>query len=1680
MEFNVLGPVRVTHEGAPVALGGPQQQTIFCVLLVHAGNVVSADRLIDEAWGETPPDSARRTLQSSVARLRKALNVDAEILRGRVPGYVLEVEPSVIDSLVFVTSVEDAAAVASSDPVAASEMLSSALGMWHGRPFAGLAENAPSLYAETVRLEELRVTAVEQRIECDLATGKHRELIPELEYLTNEFPLRERFWHQLMTALYRSGRQSDALRSYQKARHILAVELGIEPGKELQQLEEGILLHEPQLATDRDTQPPPPPSQPPQPGRTVRGYELRELVRDRPNEKVYRAYQPAMGREVAVTVIDPVIAGEPDFIRTFDEAVRRIARLEHPHIVPVYDFWRDPAGGFIVSRWVPGLSLRAALERGPWRWDPTAATIQQVGDALTSAHRKGIAHGHLTAADVVIDDESNSHVTGFELSLVSGGQAASDAGPAVRRADTKALGVLLVEALTGTTWEADRTGRDAWVEAQLSQLPQAVPPAVDELIRRAACDVDDAFQTPEELLIAIAAAGPDRSATVGRADEAIENPYKGLRPFQEADAQDFFGREALVDQLVAALAGPASTRFVAVVGPSGCGKSSVVRAGLIPAVRTDAVRGTAGWFVATMVPGKYPFEELEAALLRIAGDPQPGLGDLLTSDATGLRRALKRLLPSGDGELVLVVDQMEELFTMTDEATRSLFIDSVVNAVTDPRSQIRVVATLRADFFDRPLQHPELGSLVDEGLVNVIPLNPTELQQAITGPANRIGVDVDSDLVGRMIADVAERPGALPLLQYVLTELFDAREAHRMTLDAYEAIGGINGALGGRAEEVFASLTHPAREATRQLFLRLVTIDEAAQETRNRVSRRSLSAIADGAAMSRAIDAFAAARLVAFDADPVSGLPTVQVAHEAIFRAWPRLEEWIDATRGARHSQRRLGTAVTDWVEHDRDADYLASGRRLAEFQSLDADGQLALIPIEREYVAASRHRDDAARRTRSRRRRAVTVTLLVAFIIAGTFAIFAVVQRQNAEADARTALARELAAASVAALDFDPELSTLLALEAAEVTSTTDGVVLIQAEEALRLAVLENRLIRTIPNATVGAFDHDGTHYAAGDGVGEVRLWDLSTGAVEQLPEPHRGEVTALAFGPDEHLVISAGFATTVTTVKVWDTSTGTVRTLRGHLGPVLDVAVSADGQRLATTGVDGTARVWDLASDAAEELMIEPDATAAVAFDPLRPRLAVIDPFNPEVRLVDDETGETVGTLPHRFLVTDLEFFPDGSLLATAMEDGIVTIWDSQTLTVVLSYGARSLDLAVGRQGDQLATAGEDGVVKVWGATSGVETLSLAGHRGQVTSLSFDAAGTRLASAGVDGTARIWDISYEGNREAANLVGIADPTRVEFSSDSRFLAASGTDDTNAPKAMIWDTGTWTLLHDLPGTVAVAVSPDGSRFATIDEHRLVTVRDMNGDVLIEPMQEGTPAVPDLVTAVAFTPDGALLITGDAVGSVQLWEADLSRLVVTMAGSHAGAVAGFETDATGRYLLSYGDAVGESALVWDIDNAREVSAPEPPGLGLTAAALSSDGTVVLTGGRDGATRAWNAMTAEALDAPLLVGSGTVRGIAYSADGQRIATASDDGTVRLWDANTGELLIRWPAHGGGATDVSFSDDGHFLVSSGDDGTIRVYLAEVDDLVDLARSRATRTLTDDECRRFLHVEVCPSDT
>ena len=426
----------------------------------------------------------------------------------------------------------------------------------------------------------------------------------------------------------------------------------------------------------------------------------------------------------------------------------------------------------------------------------------------------------------------------------------------------------------------------------------------------------------------------------------VPNPYKGLRAFEETDAVDFFGREELVEQLVKRLS---QTRFLAVVGPSGSGKSSAVRAGLLPAIRRGAIPASEGWRITDMFPGAHPLDGLEAALLRAAPEPPASLMDQLERDEHGLHRAVLRLLPSDGSELVLVIDQFEEVFTLVeDEAVRTHFLGSLEAAANDPRSRLRVVATLRADFYDRPLMYRGFAELFKSRVEAVIPLSAEEVERAISGPAKRVDVSLEPGLVAAMLADVAEEPGALPLLEYALTELFERRDGRVLFLEAYREIGGVSGALGRRAEELFAELDDSGKEAVRQLFLRLVALGEGTEDTRRRAPRSEIASLdIDQNEMTTVIDTFGASRQLSFDRDARTGAPTIELAHEAILTAWPRLHRWIDDAREDLRTERRLAASTGDWIEADRDPSFLLTGSRLEQAESWQAESGVAATPEE-------------------------------------------------------------------------------------------------------------------------------------------------------------------------------------------------------------------------------------------------------------------------------------------------------------------------------------------------------------------------------------------------------------------------------------------------------------------------------------------------------------------------------------------------------------------------------------------------------------------------------------------------------------------------------------------------------------------------------------------------------------
>jgi basic membrane lipoprotein Med (substrate-binding protein (PBP1-ABC) superfamily) len=357
-----------------------------------------------------------------------------------------------------------------------------------------------------------------------------------------------------------------------------------------------------------------------------------------------------------------------------------------------------------------------------------------------------------------------------------------------------------------------------------------------------------------------------------------------------------------------------------------------------------------------MVPGSRPLAELEAALLRSTIDAPDSLADQLDGDKADILRAALRVLPDDTAKILIVIDQFEELFTLVDdEETRTRFLEGLTEAVNEPHGRVRILLTLRADFYDRPLHYPTFGARIGDGVVNVVPMAPDELEQAAEGPAARAGVSIAPSLLASLLTDVVGQPGALPLFQYTLTELFDRRAGGKLDLETYEAMGGLRGALTRRADDLFSELIEPERAAARQLFLRLVTIADTDEWSRRRVPASEIVGLdVDVVHLKAVIDAFGGARLLTFDRDQVSGSPTVEVAHEALLTEWERLRVWIEEARDDVRTQARLATAGAEWRSSGENRDYLLSASRLDEFDEWAKLTTMSLTASERAYLDAS------------------------------------------------------------------------------------------------------------------------------------------------------------------------------------------------------------------------------------------------------------------------------------------------------------------------------------------------------------------------------------------------------------------------------------------------------------------------------------------------------------------------------------------------------------------------------------------------------------------------------------------------------------------------------------------------------------------------------------------------------
>lgn len=1481
-------------------------------------------------------------------------------------------------------------------------------------------------------------------------------------------------------------------------------------------------------------------------GRAIRGYALAERIGAGGMGAVYRAVQPHVEREVAIKIILPAYANHQDFIRRFEAEAQLVARLEHPHIVPLYDYWREPGVAYLVMRLLRGGSVHALLQNGPLPLEVTARLLEQICAALHAAHRIGVIHRDLKPANVLLDEDNNAYLADFGIAKNLGNPNLEDqtqvdmliGSPqymspeqirslSVRpQTDVYCLGVMLYEMLTGTLPFAGPTPFDLIQQHISVPLPPlaarqaGLPAALDAVIARAAAkDPDERYSDVLTLLDDFRHALDGGSARlimpVEVEDEAAEviNPFKGLRAFGEADAEDFFGRETLVQQLLARLGdGGDLVRFLAVVGPSGSGKSSVVKAGLMPALRRGGLPGSEHWFMVDFLPGPHPFEELEAALLRVAVNPPASLLEQLREGERGLLRAVRRILPADEAvEIVLVIDQFEEVFTLVqNEAERKLFLSSLVAAVLDERSRVRVVLTLRADFTDRPLRYVDFGELMHKRSEFVLPLTPDELERAIVGPARRVGLRLEPGLTSTMIREVGEQPGGLPLLQYALTALYEKREGHILTKVAYAEIGGVLGALGRRAEEAYVRLDAAGHAVVRQLFLRLVTLGEGAEDTRRRVRRSEIESISHPqSTINNVIEAFGKHRLLAFDRDPVTRGPTVEVAHEALLREWPRLREWLSESRADVRLQRQLATAAAEWHNSHQDVSFLLTGARLEQFESWVVDTTIVLTRNERTYLEAGiaeRDRREAEERERQQREleaarklaeaeraradeqvqyvarvrtrnRLIAAAGVAALMLAVLAGLFGWQSNQNAQ----QAISRELASAALANLEFDPQLSILLALKSIDANQSANIPPVMEAQEALHQAIRLSRLEFTLSNHTADVtnvtFSPDGRWLATSSVDGTAHLWDMQTREEVTILTGHQGAVNDLAFSPDGKVLATVGDDMTL---RLWDMTTYQARVMStNHTLWVISVAFNSDGTRLVTTSRDDSVQVWDVAtgqallgftcgnSDDINDAAFSPDGLLiAIAHETAGVTLWSATSGKPQLGLLRDSlTGG-------EFQAWSTTFSPDSRRMLSAHQAGLAKLWNMETGQVLqtLYHTGSVFDVAFNAKGTRFATTSQDGSIKIWNTTSGQELLTLYGNESGVIVAAFSPDDNYLASA--NGTeVKVWNVSPTGSQEWLDIYEhdgeVAD---VAYSSDGQSLATAGWDG----QVMVWDADSGEQqFREFLSVIfrALALSPDGVSLAAVDDENIVRVWNwMTQEEILE-----VSGHTDAVTSLTYSPDGEHLATSSYDGTTRIWNAVTGETVFVLERD-TSPVNDVTYAPDGNYLAT-GNRNGMVTL-WEAATGQFFKDWKGHAGAISGVAFSPNGQYLATAGSEGIVKIWDAHTF-ALLSTLTGHRGAIQDLVFSPDSQSLATASSDGTVKVWVVSTSGISLEpltLYGHRQSVMGIAFSPDGKRLATAGQDGSVRVYAFDLGDLIMIAQSRLTRSLSNEECQKYLH-GPCP---
>lgn len=1403
--------------------------------------------------------------------------------------------------------------------------------------------------------------------------------------------------------------------------------------------------------------------------------------------EVYLARDIRLGRKVALKVIHPEQIGSDEATERFLFEAQAVARFSHPNIVTIYAVGEFCGSPYVALEYLEGQTLRQRIRDDRPSIREAMRLVLSIAQALKEAHHNNVLHRDLKPENALIARDGRLRVVDFGLAKIVASKESSypeiDAASAEEVRGTPAymapeqwmereaseatdiwsLGVILYELIAGHAPYQDSTVMELALKVcgpepvPAIETSQEVPSALFDMTHACLAKLPaerpaarEVVQTLEGLL-----------ASRRREEQANTCPFRGLLPFSERHAEFFFGREAEIDAFLERMR---EQPVLPVVGPSGAGKSSFVQAGIIPRLREQGP-----WVVLQIRPGDRPFLALASRLLHgesttrahtVSNLPTVDVHQRLEAERRGerpeeprpdktpesearlaqqLREApsllnlmLHQAASKGSCRVLLLVDQLEEIYTLVeDEELRARFMHAICAAADDPQDPVRVVFTIRDDFMVRVAEGPEAREVLSHVTVLRSP-DPANLERTLVQPLEELDYSFDDpELPAEMVAAVREEPAALPLLQFVTRMLWDQRDARRRRLlrSAYDAAGGMAGALARHADGVLEGLAPSQVNVAREMLLRLVTV-----EGTRRVLPREQVLEGLGQPAQQVLGRLTLSRLITVR-KATGGGAELELAHESLVRTWGRLARWIDESHEDLAFIGEVTQAAQLWSRRGRRDDEVWHGDALHEARRHVERCTTQVPDLVLRFLEAGNSRE--RRMVRRRRLRvALGFVLLAAMAVLALLVALALSHREKqarhrlAEVQregARSALQRgdllEARAKLRASLETqDSPLARALWWRLQqeplvwrrtlgsfvyEVAVSPDGKTVAAScqDKSIYLMDIASTAVRVLrghgDQVFSLAFSPDGKHLASGTWSGEVWIWDWRQGN-HKVHSGHTEAVWSLDFSPDGQRLASASYDHTV---RIWREGAAAV-VLRGHSDRVRWVRFSPDGGRLVTAGYDHTVRVWDSRSGRQTHLFRgHTDRVYCALFLPDGQRI-VSSSMDRCVRLWDLARPERQEVLiRHDDAVFGLALSPDGKRLAYGSADHKAYVWNMAQRRrehVLRGHTAQLYSINFSPDGKRLVTGSVDKAVCLWdpGAVTGprIET----GHTSSVYGIALSPDGTRLASSSYDKTVRLWDV--RSGAETAVLRGHTGVIfNVRFSPDGRQLASASLDKT----VRLWDVARGVEQRVLAGhdggVTDLGYTPDGRQLASAGWDKTVRLWDPASGA----QQRVLTGHTDRVVALAVSPDGRQIASGSTDKSIRVWDVASGEVKQVLTG-HADGIYGLDYSPDGKHLIS--GSTDKTIRIWELQTgtSRVLDRLESRVYWLH---YHPDGQRVCAPLSDGTARIYELATG---------GHTTLRGhrsevnfCVFSGDGKLVATSSDDNTVRLWNAADGRTFWRAP-------------------------------------------------------------------